>query len=203
MLANSAVFQRAQAGNLLPDRKKTICVMDMPLVIPRDPACPLPWLIKPFVDYGGITAQQKTLNYSLSRARIVVENAFGRLKEHGKCLLTRNDTITEDIPTVISACCVTGITTTGSSCRKWLSSQHNLLHSPYPFQKSMSAVPQLQHRHCVTMFTNTVFVTIELPFYARATGTVVGIAQVQVCLCQECSYGRARSTATGVEWIRL
>ena len=118
MLVNSAVFQRVQAGNLLPDRKKTICVMNMYLVILGDPAYPLPCLIKPFVDYGGLTAQQNTLNYSLNRARIVVESAFGRLKEHWKCLLTRNDTITEDIPTVISACCVTGISTTGSSCRK-------------------------------------------------------------------------------------
>ena len=81
MLANSAVFQRAQAGNLLPDRKKTICVTDMPLGILGDPACPLPWLIKKFVDYWRLTGQQKVLNYFLSHARIVVENAFGRLKE--------------------------------------------------------------------------------------------------------------------------
>ncbi len=63
VLANSAVFQRAQAGNLLPDWKKSICGTDVPLVILGDPAYPLlPWLMKPFVDHGGLTAQQKTFN---------------------------------------------------------------------------------------------------------------------------------------------
>ena len=59
-----------------------------------------------FGDHGGLTTQQKTFNYSLSRARIVVENSFGRLKGRWRCLLKRNDTIIKDMPTVISACCV-------------------------------------------------------------------------------------------------
>ena len=40
-LTNSTVFQRAQAENLLPDRKKSICGTDMLLVILDDPAYPL------------------------------------------------------------------------------------------------------------------------------------------------------------------
>ena len=78
------------------------------MVILGDPVYPLlPWLMKPF-DHGGLTGQQKTFNYSLSRARIVVENVFGRLKGRWRCLLKRNDTFIEDMPlaTVISACCV-------------------------------------------------------------------------------------------------
>ena len=38
VLANLAVFQRTQAGNLLPVRKRSICGTDMPLVILGDPA---------------------------------------------------------------------------------------------------------------------------------------------------------------------
>ena len=104
---NLTIFQRAQAGNFLPDWKKSICGTDVPIVILGDPAYPLLLCIMmPFVDHGGVTTQQKTFNYYLSRARIVVENAFGRLKGCWKCLLKRNGTITEDMPTVISACCV-------------------------------------------------------------------------------------------------
>lgn len=35
-----------------------------------------------------------------------MENAFGRLKGRRRCLLKRDDTFIEDMPTVISACCV-------------------------------------------------------------------------------------------------
>ncbi len=51
--------------------------MDVPLVILGDPL--LPWLMKPFADTENMTRQQKHFNYRQSRARMVVENAFGRL----------------------------------------------------------------------------------------------------------------------------
>ena len=41
-MLHAAIFQKAQAGNL-PDRKKSICGTDVPLVILGDPAYPL-WL---------------------------------------------------------------------------------------------------------------------------------------------------------------
>ena len=49
-------------------------------------------------------AKAKTSNYRLSRARMVVENAFGHLKGRWRCLLKRTDAATEDVPTIISAC---------------------------------------------------------------------------------------------------
>ena len=51
------------------------------------------WLVKPFNFNSSLTAKQKHFNYRLSRARIVVENAFGRLKARWRRLMKRNDMI--------------------------------------------------------------------------------------------------------------
>ena len=70
-----------------------------------DPAYPLfPWLMKPYTDNGRLTPASKTFNYRLSRARIIVENAFGRLKGRWWCLLKRNDVELQHIPQAIAAC---------------------------------------------------------------------------------------------------
>ena len=62
VLANSLVFQKAQAGTLLPDWKKRICGTDVPLVILGDPAYPLlPWLMKPLLIMGGLQANRRPL----------------------------------------------------------------------------------------------------------------------------------------------
>ena len=39
--------------------------------------------MKPFAHNDSLSMEQKTYNYRICRARIVVENAFGRLKANG------------------------------------------------------------------------------------------------------------------------
>ena len=54
---------------------------DVPLMILGDPAYPLlPWLMKGFADNGRLTEDHINFNYRLSRARMVIEGSFGRLK---------------------------------------------------------------------------------------------------------------------------
>ena len=55
-----------------------------------------------------ICAELKSLEKgdSAMRRAVPLENANGRLMGHWHCLLKRNDAAIEDVPTIISACCV-------------------------------------------------------------------------------------------------
>ena len=72
-----------------------------------DPAYPLlPWLMKRFPDDGQLSEREACFNYHLSRARMVVEAAFGRLKGRLRCLLRRSNTSLKYLPAKIAAYCV-------------------------------------------------------------------------------------------------
>ena len=78
---NSNLYRKGQNGSLDPTTGKIINGVKVPLVVLGDPVYPLlPWLMKPYTANGRLTPAAKTFNYRLSRARIVVENAFGRLR---------------------------------------------------------------------------------------------------------------------------
>ena len=53
-----------------------------------------------------MSSDVKYYNYRLSRARIVVENAFGRLKARWRQLLKQNDMSIENVPMVVTTCCI-------------------------------------------------------------------------------------------------
>ncbi|CAM4589218.1 unnamed protein product [Caretta caretta] len=95
---NSGLFQKLQEGTLFPDQKITVGDVEMPICILGDPAYTLmPWLMKPYT--GSLDSSQELFNYRLSKCRVVVECAFGRLKARWHLSET-------NIPTVITACCV-------------------------------------------------------------------------------------------------
>ena len=60
--------------------------------------------MKPFPESASTTSLQKTYNYRTSRARIVIENAFGRLKGRWRRLIKKNDMHIDNVPHLISAC---------------------------------------------------------------------------------------------------
>uniref|UniRef100_A0A8C8RPP7 DDE Tnp4 domain-containing protein n=1 Tax=Pelusios castaneus TaxID=367368 RepID=A0A8C8RPP7_9SAUR len=85
--------------------KITVGDVEMPTVILGDPAYPLmPWLMKPYT--GSLDQSKERFNYRLSRSRMTVECAFGRLKGRWRCLYGRLDLSENNIPAVIASCCV-------------------------------------------------------------------------------------------------
>ena len=106
VFSNSTLFKKGQNGSLFLETTRIIEGVNVPLHIIGDPAYPhLKWLMKAFSDTGRLSQLQSTFNYRLSRARNVVENAFGRLKGRWRCLLKRNDCELEFVKLQVAACC--------------------------------------------------------------------------------------------------
>ena len=107
VLGNSRLYLKATNGTLFPNWSRRISRVDVPLLLLGDPAYPLmSWLMKPFPHSTYLPRQQKKFNQQLSRARVVVENAFGRLKGRWRCLLKKNESNTMNMPKIISCCVV-------------------------------------------------------------------------------------------------
>ena len=107
VFANSSLFQKGQNKSLFPNLVEKISGIEVPIVLLGDPAYPLlTWLMKAFPDTGNLSQQQRRFNYRLSKARVVVEHSYGKLKGRWRCLLKRLDVNVDDVPELVAACCV-------------------------------------------------------------------------------------------------
>ena len=61
--------------------------------------------MKPFPDNGKVSVEKLQLNYHVSRAWMVVENASGHCKGRWRCLLKQNEADYSKIKDVVAACC--------------------------------------------------------------------------------------------------
>lgn len=107
VLANSLLYSKANSGEILHGNSVIIMGRQIPVFLVGDSTYPLStWLMKPFPYNTILSNAQKTFNKTLSRARIVSENAFGRLKARWRRLLKQNDMSISNIPNIIMACCI-------------------------------------------------------------------------------------------------
>ena len=107
VFANSSCYRKGTNGIMFPNWPRTIGGVSVPLVILGDVAYPLlPWLMKPYLENASTTRQQRNYNYRHSRARMIVENAFGRLKGRWHCLLKRIDSHVLNVPNIVASCTV-------------------------------------------------------------------------------------------------
>ena len=107
VLANSQVYHKAKNKDILNTGSTVICGSVVYPFLVGDSAYPLnTWLIKPFPHNSVLTSKQRKFNYLISRARIVSENAFGRLKARWRRLLKQNDMDVFNVPRVVLACCI-------------------------------------------------------------------------------------------------
>ncbi|KAE8277589.1 hypothetical protein D5F01_LYC24428 [Larimichthys crocea] len=79
---------------------------DVPHVMVGDAAFPLkPYLMRPYPGLN-LSHQKRIFNYRLSRARMVVENAFGILSSRWRVLLRRINLRPQHVDTLVVAACI-------------------------------------------------------------------------------------------------
>lgn len=102
---NSTVYVKGCSGDLFPNWTKLINGVEVPLLVLGDAAYPLlQWLMKPYIETPNSSESVKNFNYRHSRARMVVENAFGRLKGRWRILLKRLDCSLDNVSATVSSC---------------------------------------------------------------------------------------------------
>ena len=108
VFSSSSVFEKGQRKQLfVGELVKTMNGIKVPFNIIADAAYPLlPWVMKPFSDNGNVSPEKAHFNYRLSRARMVVDNAFGHLKGRWRCLLKQNESDLARMNNIVAACCV-------------------------------------------------------------------------------------------------
>ncbi|KAJ4918813.1 hypothetical protein JOQ06_022154 [Pogonophryne albipinna] len=96
VLRLSTLWELASRGDYFPPCTRDIGGVNAGYYILGDNAYPLQsWLLKPFPDTGQLTAEHVVYNKNICRARVVVENAFGRLK--GRQLSTEQAVLQESL----------------------------------------------------------------------------------------------------------
>lgn len=104
---NSTLFSALESNGLNIPSSKVLPGEEfhLPYMIVADDAFPLKhYLQKPY-SQAGLTNDKRIFNYRLSRARRVVENAFGILANRFRIFMTPISLAPEKVETIVLACC--------------------------------------------------------------------------------------------------
>ena len=108
VFSNPEIFKKGDENKLFhPDLTREINGEDVPPLILADPAYPLlPWIMKGYPCNNNAPRSQRVFNYRLSRARMPVENTFGRWKGRFIRFSKRVDMDVPSLVSIVHASCI-------------------------------------------------------------------------------------------------
>ena len=106
ILQSTNLWDEIQGGNLLPNFSQIEQNVSIPPIVLGDSAFPFEtWLMKPFTN-AVRTPKQRYFNYRLSRARMIVEGAYGQLKGRWRYLTRKSESSPFEAKIATLACMV-------------------------------------------------------------------------------------------------
>ncbi len=109
---DSIIFQSTEMWEKLQNNYTAdVCVnvggmMLSPMIL-GDSAFPIRnWLLKPYTS-AILSPKQRYFNYRLSRARMVIEGAYGQLKGQFRVLLRKCESSPDEVKSITLPCCIT------------------------------------------------------------------------------------------------
>ena len=108
IFSNSNLYRKGNENELFPSNlSQRLQGCEIQPLLLGDPAYPLlPWLIKAYPENVNTPNIERNFNYRLSRARMTVENTFGRWKGRFQKFLKRVDMQVQTLVTVVAASCI-------------------------------------------------------------------------------------------------
>ena len=106
LFQSTRLWKQISDGDIVPNLVHQVKDVEVPPLILGDGAFPLrPWIMKPHGD-AVLSREKRYFNFRLSRARLVTEGAFGRLKSRFRILFRKCESDKENVKLYGLACVI-------------------------------------------------------------------------------------------------